>query len=118
MFKDNVPIYVQIATDIKQKILSGFLKENDKLPSIREHSISYSVTVLTVQRAIALLENEGIIKTKKGIGSFVEDGVSDKLKNSMVIEEIKNFIANLSKSGLSKDELSQLIKEALNDFYK
>ncbi|MCL2610809.1 MAG: GntR family transcriptional regulator [Defluviitaleaceae bacterium] len=118
MFKDNVPIYVQIATDIKQKILSGFLKENEKLPSIREHSISYSVTVLTVQRAIALLENEGIIKTKKGIGSFVEIGTGEKLKNIMVIEEIKNFIASLIKMGLSKDEISELIKEALNDIYK
>ena len=49
-FQDNIPIYVQIADDIKNQIVRGSLPEEEKLGSIREYSARYQVTALTVQR--------------------------------------------------------------------
>lgn len=56
IFQENVPIYVQIANDIKDKIIAGKLAEGEKLSSIREYSIDYEVTALTMQRALACNE--------------------------------------------------------------
>ena len=64
-FQDNIPIYVQIADDIKNQIVRGSLPEEEKLGSRREYSARYQVTALTVQRGIQLLEHQGIITTRK-----------------------------------------------------
>ncbi len=49
-FQTDTPIYLQIATDIKQQILKGALCPGDKLFSVREYSILYEVSPLTVQK--------------------------------------------------------------------
>ena len=112
-FKENIPIYVQIADDIKGQIVTGLLPEGDKLPSIREYSVKYSVTALTMQRAFALLESDGIIQTKKGVGSFVMAGIQKSLKSNMLTNQIQTFITQLGKMGLSGDEIVVLVKEGI-----
>ena len=64
-FQDNIPIYVQIADDIKNEIISGKLQAMDKLLSVRQYSAKYQVTALTIQRAVALLESRGLSTLKK-----------------------------------------------------
>jgi len=114
-FQDNIPIYVQIANDIKEQIVSDELKEEDKLLSIREYSVKYSVTALTMQRALALLETEGVIKTKKGVGSFVMKDIQKILKQDMVTKEVEAFVEGLKRIGLSSSEIIILVKEALEN---
>jgi len=112
-FQENIPIYVQIAVDIKAQIIAGTLAEGDKLLSIREYSLHYAVTALTMQRAMGLLEVYGILQTKKGVGSFVEKGVQMDLKNDMITKQIKAFITQLSRIGLSGEEILDLVKEGI-----
>ena len=109
-FTENIPIYVQIANDIKDQIISDKLHEGDKLRSIREYSQEYQVTTLTLQRAMALLEQESIVHTKKGIGSFVNPGVKDNLKSKMVQELVQEFIIRITNMGLSKAEIIDWIE--------
>ena len=104
-FTENIPIYVQIANDIKDQIISDKLHEGDKLRSIREYSQEYQVTTLTLQRAMALLEQESVVHTKKGVGSFVNAGVKDTLKTKMVQELVQEFITRITNMGLSKAEI-------------
>jgi len=109
-FAENTPIYVQIASNIKEQIISGKLAEGDKLSSIREYSVQYEVTALTMQRAMALLEAEGVVYTKKGIGSFVNTSVKDALKVKMVDELVREFITRVTNMGLARDEIIDRIK--------
>ena len=111
-FTENIPIYVQIANDIKDQIISNKLHEGDKLSSIREYSQEYQVTALTIQRAMALLEQESIVHTKKGIGSFVNAGVKDNLKTKMVEQLVQEFITRITNMGLSKAEIIDWIKRS------
>ena len=104
-FTENIPIYVQIANDIKDQIISGKLHEGDKLSSIREYSVAYQVTALTLQRAMALLEQESVVHTKKGVGSFVNAGMKDALKTKMVDELVQEFITRTTNMGLTKAEI-------------
>ena len=114
-FQDNIPIYVQIANDIKRQIIAGALPEGEKLLSIREYSGHYAVTALTMQRALALMESEKIIHTKKGVGSFVMANIQDTLKRSMLKEQVQAFIAELFKMGLTGEEIITLVKEEIKN---
>ena len=65
------PIYEQIRTQIKTMIMSGELKAGDALPSIRALARSVHISVLTVQKAYDLLQEDGFIETTAGKGCFV-----------------------------------------------
>lgn len=112
-FQDNIPIYVQIADDIKNEIISGKLQAMDKLLSVRQYSAKYQVTALTIQRAVALLESEGIIHTQKGVGSFVNSDAPERLCEEMVWEEVQDFLSRMKKMGFGKEEILKKVKEGL-----
>lgn len=112
-FQDNIPIYVQIADDIKNEIISGKLQAMDKLLSVRQYSAKYQVTALTIQRAVALLESEGIIHTQKGVGSFVNSDEPERLCEEMVWEEVQDFLSRMKKMGFGKGEILKKVNEGL-----
>lgn len=65
------PIYEQIMEQIKQQILQGELREGDALLSVRVLAKDLKVSALTVKKAYDFLEEEGLIKTVHGKGSFI-----------------------------------------------
>ena len=65
----GIPIYEQIAKEIKNEIISGNLKENELLPSIRSLAAELRVSVITTKRAYEELERDGYIYTIRGKGS-------------------------------------------------
>jgi GntR family transcriptional regulator len=113
-FQENIPIYVQIANDIKDQIIAGKLIDGDKLSSIREYSITYEVTSLTMQRALALLESDAVIETKKGVGSFVKAGVREELKVKLVEVLVRDFIARAANMGITDEEILKRIKNEIH----
>jgi GntR family transcriptional regulator len=115
IFQENMPIYVQIADNIKDQIVAGKLNDGDKLKSIREYSVMYEVTALTMQRALGLLEAEEAVETKKGVGSFVKTGVRDLLKIKIMEELVRDFISRASNMGISEEEILQSVKEGLKN---
>lgn len=76
--KENaLPRYVWIAERLRRSIASGELPNGAKLPSQRELAEMYSTTVMTIRQALALLEEENLIYTLHGVGSFVSNPVVD-----------------------------------------
>ena len=69
--RSGVPIYDQIYTQIKGQIISGTLKENEMLPSIRGLARDLRISVITTKRAYDELEREGFIYTVPAKGCFV-----------------------------------------------
>ncbi|MCL2618936.1 MAG: GntR family transcriptional regulator [Defluviitaleaceae bacterium] len=114
-FVENIPIYVQIADDIRRNIVSGELSEGDKLPSVRECSVKYSVTAITIQRAVAQLEEYDIVQTRKGVGSFVAKDVRQSLKRDMISKCVRDFVAQLREMGLSPEEIVELVREEVGN---
>ena len=70
-YKSPNPIHEQITSGIKELIISGALSPDEKLPSVRELSVSLTVNPNTVQRSYKTLEAEGIIYSVQGKGNFV-----------------------------------------------
>ena len=65
------PIYEQIVSQIKDKIIQGELREEEMLPSVRTFAKELKVSALTVKKAYDALEEEGFVVTVHGKGSFV-----------------------------------------------
>ena len=112
-FSDNIPIYIQIADNIKEQIVSGKINEGDKLLSVREFSMLYEVTPLTVQRATEILERDGIIYLKKGIGSFAAEGACSRLKKTMTEKTAGEYIQRMKNMGFSEKQIIDYIKKGL-----
>lgn len=70
-YKSPNPLHEQITNGIKELIISGALSPDEKLPSVRELSVSLTVNPNTVQRSYKTLEAEGIIYSVQGKGNFV-----------------------------------------------
>ncbi len=67
----GVPIYRQMVRQIRQRILSGELEAGTQLPSARELSAELQVNALTIAKAYQLLEQDELVETRRGLGTFV-----------------------------------------------
>ena len=70
-FRDNEPIYLQIAGYVSEQILRRLWPPDDKIPSVRELAGELQVNPNTVMRTYEFLQNQGIVYNKRGIGFFV-----------------------------------------------
>ena len=72
-YRDTRPFYQQIKDNVRQLVVSGALKKDEKLPSVRELAASLAINPNTIQRAYRELESEGYIYTLSGKGTFVAE---------------------------------------------
>ena len=91
-FNQNKPIYLQIADGISEKILSGELKEGDRILSVRELGGELGVNPNTAMRSYEKLTNDGIIYNQRGIGYFVSEGARKIALEKMRTDFIENEV--------------------------
>ncbi len=104
---DGRPMYQQIIAQIRQRIAVGDWQPGLKLPSIRELAVATRVSVITVKRAYQELENDGVIMTQQGKGSFVADinDLGDRLKTEALDERLRETASTARRMGVGRDEL-------------
>ena len=108
----GVPIYEQIKQQGKAAILSGELKEEEALPSLRTLAKDLKISVLTVTRAYTELEQEGFVKNVQGRGCFVLGSGSELMKEQLICK-VENSLTEAIKAAkianLSNEELHHLL---------
>ena len=109
-FDNEKPIYIQIASLLKEQIASGQRRAGDKLPSVREGSVLFEVSALTMQRVMQQLESEGIIISKKGIGYFIREEHAGSLQARLAREKTGEFVRTMKNCGLPLEEVQRLIE--------
>ncbi len=110
--KSGSPIYEQIYTQIKAQIISGALREDDALPSIRNLAKDLRISVITTKRAYDELEKGGFIYTVAAKGCFVAPKNTELLReeNLKKIEEHIGEISRLAATcGLGKYDIIEMI---------
>ena len=116
--RSSTPIYEQIELGIKELILKGALKPNDKLPSVREMSSILTTNPNTISKAYGELEREGIIETLRGRGTFVTGnfaGKADEKKMEYIHGELKKIILEANYGGISKDDFMDLVLKVFSE---
>ena len=111
-FSNDKPIFIQLADMIKSDIISGKFTPNEKLPSVREFAFDFGVNPNTVQKALQMLEDDGLIITDRTNGKFVSDSVDQikTQKNKIINEEACLFVEKMKNLGLCMNEIKELIK--------
>lgn len=112
-YRDARPIYTQICDGIREQIVSGILRIDDKLPSVRELATQLTINPNTIQRAYRELELQGWVASVPGKGSFV-CGVPAGNGRETGFEEFDKIVAQLLAAGVSQQELAQRILEGGN----
>ncbi len=108
------PMYRQVLDQIKDAIAAGELKPDELLPSIRELALELGVSIITIKRAYQDLESEGLIRTRRGLGSFVISVDQDVLRKEKLTEfqkELSRIIARGRKFNISAADVITLIKQ-------
>ena len=90
-FSENKSIYLQICDAICERILSGELTENSRIPSVREYGAEIGVNPNTVMRSYERLTNDGIIYNRRGIGYFI----STDAKEIVLQNQRKDFLPRI-----------------------
>ena len=113
-FNAHKPIYLQICTQLYEKILSGDLKADDRLLSVRELGIELGVNPNTIMRSYELMQNAGIIYNKRGIGYFIANEAKDlvlkQMKEEFINEELPQVIKKMKLLGITNEEFLKFAK--------
>ena len=116
--KSGTPIYDQIYSQIKSQIISGALKQDELLPSIRGLAKDLRISFITTKRAYEELEREGFIYTLPAKGCYVAPKNIELLReeNLKKIEEYIDEIVKLAVScNLSKQEIIEMVTFSLEE---
>ncbi len=115
-FNNNIPIYLQVIEKIKQDIVSKKLKPGEKMLSSREYSNELGINFNTVARVYKELENEKIVFTKRGLGTFITESAEqiENLRYEMAKNHIAIFIKGMQQIGYTKEEMINFIEKENN----
>lgn len=116
-FETDRPIYIQLIERIQLLIFSGTYPAGTKLPSVRDLAKEAAVNPNTMQRALAKLEEDGLIITRRTSGRFVtEDEKMIKLaRNKLAQEQIAEFLVKIRELGFGKEEVLAIITKVLEE---
>jgi len=113
-FNQLEAIYLQIVNKVYKQILLEGLKEEQKLPSIRQLAIQMQVNPNTVVKSYAYMEQENIIYKKRGIGYFIQKNAKKNIKKRKKNIFLKNILPKvfeqMEELDISIDEIIKLYK--------
>ena len=114
----SIPIYQQIASEIRNKILSNELMSNMQLPSIRALSKELEVGIITIKKAYEVLLQENLIYSKGAVGYFVNEINREEIlviKKGEYLKEIEKVFEKALDDGLTKVDVKEIIEIVLGE---
>lgn len=106
------PIYEQLTTQIKSLVIDGKLAAGEALPSVRSLAAELKISALTVKKAYDRLEEEGLIVTVHGKGSFVErtdTQLALEFRRHEAEKQLAEALARAETAGLSREEILETV---------
>lgn len=114
-YKSTKGIFQQLADTLSHRILEGKLQPGERVPSVRDLAEEFEVNRNTLLRTYTLLNEAGIIENKRGVGFFVAEDAVERIrtqeKTAFFNEELPVFINKVRILKLTKEDLSELVKQ-------
>lgn len=108
-----LPVYVQLAEQIRLLVRRGALRAGDPLPTVRELAVSLGVNANTVTRVYRDLQQEGVLRLERGLGTFVQQQPSEPTlvdrDYQRIVKRTRELVELCRESGLTARELTQLV---------
>jgi len=116
-FRSGLPIYTQIVNQVQAQVASGVLKPGDQLPTVRALAEDLRVNFNTIARAYRLLDEERIISTQQGRGTYITEipppKVSERLRKEMLETLTQRYISEALRLEFSKSEIKLIVSDQL-----
>ncbi len=117
--QSKVPIYIQIIDQIKHMLAVGELEPGDQLPTTRQLAADLRVNFNTIARAYRMLDEEGLISTQHGRGTYIlstseENG--EQLRKTDIEWLTKSYIEEGTKLGYSVNEIKQIFENQIRQW--
>jgi len=113
--QDRTPVYAQLERGIRSAIASGRLAVGDQLPTVRQLAVGLRVNANTVAKVYTFLEREGVLETRRGVGTFIAARSpapqEDSLRRSELARLVDRFLADLSSHGFHVDEAMPVLHD-------
>ena len=120
-FQGEKPIFLQLAEQLEEAILSGAYPEGSQVPSITEYAATYKINPATANKGINLLVSAGLLYKKRGIGMCVAEGARAKLRQqrseAFYQDYVKKLVREAQNLGLDLDQLTELIQRGYYDVH-
>lgn len=115
--KSDRPIYTQLIEHIELRICSGVYTPGSKFPSVRDLAQEAAVNPNTMQKALAKLEEDGLLYTNRTSGRFVtEDAEIVKyVKNRLAQNQVNEFLSKMKNLGFEREEIISTIETILEE---
>ena len=112
-FNHTESVFVQIANKLRSEIVSGKYAPNVQIPSVRQLAFDASVNPNTMQKALTVLEEEGLLYTKGTLGRFVTDDESiiEEARERIRQRALMTLTEQMKILNISPDELFEYIKK-------
>ena len=114
---NNKPVYIQLVEQLKVKIISGEIELDSKLDSVRSLAADAMVNPNTMQKALAELEREGFVYSKRTSGRFVTDNTEliENERKNLVKDNVKKTLDTLINLGYTNKGILSLVEEILRE---
>lgn len=111
-YQDRRPLYEQIVEKLQMLIIKGVLEPNSQLPSVRKLAMELSINPNTIQRAYAVLEQQGFIYPIKGRGNFVSPDLKVmEEKKKLYYGELSKLVHQGKAMGITVEEMTEQISK-------
>lgn len=109
-YRDSRPVYEQIVDGFKKLIMTGLIRKDEKMPSVRELASQYAINPNTIQRAYRDLENDGYIYSVPGKGSFAVDVNEISGKHiAEIYDRLDNVLKDFDIAGESRQRIADYV---------
>jgi GntR family transcriptional regulator len=112
---DGVPIYRQIANQVKYLVASGLLRPGEELPPIRTLALQLKVTPNTIVKAYGELEISGVIHKRQGSGTFVSEAERPQIalreRRRVIEQRIDALLAEAHQLNFTAEEILRMVRE-------
>ena len=115
---DPTPLYAQLDRAIRVAIATGRLKPGDQLPTVRQMAVDLRVNANTVAKVYLTLERDGVLETKRGVGTFIgKAGTAppDGQREKRLKELVDRFLADAAAIGFSSREVSRSLARRVKE---
>jgi GntR family transcriptional regulator len=118
--KSDRPIYSQLIEQMQIKICSGIFTPGSKLPSVRELAQEAAVNPNTMQKALSILEEDGLLYTNRTSGRFITEDAKmiEQAKHNLAQEQISEFLEKMKSLGFGNTETLSIISTMLEEAKK
>lgn len=118
-FESDVPLYLQIAEELEDGILSGAFPPEAQIPSTTEISVGYKINPATVLKGVTLLADQDILYKKRGVGMFVKQGAPGRIlqnrRDGFYRDYITRLLEEAEKLKISKSDIISMIEGGLSN---